>query len=193
MTILLLVIIVAVAGAAVMFRAIKRERTKLREQSERLAEERSHWDEIYAAHVTQRMHDALFPPGQPYTDSAATRRIEPGDRIFKNWSYLATFNREMSRIIDAHQSVSVDGLDANEARITAEVAALAARYVESGKIWEIPFATVANIEGYYDASGNSTQPMVNGERMNAADGTPLFVKISWDRKDGYMMVAFTQR
>lgn len=133
------------------------------------------------------------------------RRIEPGDIVFKNWAYLSAYKEEVRQITVMNMSITADDATARiaaygqemalkrmAAQMDKEVADLTVRYVESGKTWEIPSGTVVNIEGYFDASGNSTEPKVEGEYLYAADGNTLFAKISWDGKEGYMALSRTQ-
>lgn len=177
------VVLLALVGipAALIFQQ-EVARGELRKQALQMAEERSHWGEIFARHLNQKLHDSLFPPGTPYAASSSTRRIEPGDKVFRSWADLVAFNAEALQIMEVNPSATADDIDASRARI----ARLTEEYREAGKMWEIPSGTVVDVEGYLDKSGRSTRPMVNGEWMNAADGDLLFAKIGWGGKEGYM-------
>jgi hypothetical protein len=122
-----------------------------------------------------------------------TRRIEPGDIVFRNWSYLSAYKEEVGRIVATNMAgITAADLAARgqalAAQIKKETADLTVKYVESGRTWDIPPGTVATIVGYYDSAGNETKPKVEGDSLYAADGNALFAKISWDGKEGYMAV-----
>ncbi len=132
----------------------------------------------------------------------ATRRIEPGDIVFKDWTYVTAYKDDVSRIIAAHGpgdvaaiargELSAAELNRSAARINQGVAELTAKYLESGRLWEVPAGTVVAIEEYYDGRGNVTNPKIKGEWLYSADGNQLIAKIDWNGRKGFMAVDRTQ-
>jgi len=131
------------------------------------------------------------------THEKPTHRIEPGDIVFRNWSYLTAYEEEVGRIV----AVSMAGITAADlgarsqelaARIKKETVDLTVRFQETQKTWQIPAGTVVKIVGYYDHVGKSTVPKVEGTYLYAADGNLLIGRLEWDGKEGYMALSETQ-
>ena len=129
--------------------------------------------------------------------TASTRRIEPGDLVFKSWADLAAYKSDVAAAA-AKAMVGVSAsdiflgrataadLDARAARIKTATAALTVKYRQSGRLWEIPAGTVVTIHGYLDGSGHPTTPKAEGGHLYAADGNTLFAKVTWNGGHGCM-------